>query len=222
MRINIGQIGDQEIEQIKSATQKHEAIEFYSNTITRDVEENFQRVLVVFLTECEQMHLFNCLSYCTLELLSNANKANAKRLYFKEQNLNITNEKDYSSGMENFRAALSGNKIHYMSELESSVLQINLFLSNEGIITVRVSNNTKITPTEYSRINEKLAMAKQYKNMEDALSCVDQTEGSGLGLIIIVLMLKELGLSEDSLHFDTTETETVATIEIPIDTFAEI
>lgn len=222
MRINIGQIDDQAIEQIKTATQNRETIEFFSNTITRDVEENFQRVLVTFLSACDQMHLFNCLSYCTLELLSNANKANAKRLYFKEQNLNITNEKDYSSGMENFRAALSGNKIHYMSELESSVLQINLFLSNEDIITVRVSNNTKITPTEYARINEKLSMAKQYKNMEDALSCVDQTEGSGLGLIIIVLMLKELGLSEDSLHFDTTETETVATIEIPVDTFAEI
>ena len=222
MRVDIWNIGDQEIEKIKAAIQKHEAIEFFSNTITREVEENFQRVLVVFLTECDQMHLFNCLSYCTLELLSNASKANAKRLYFKEQNLNISSEKDYSSGMENFRAALCGNKIHYMNELESSLLQINLFLSNEGIMTVRVSNNTKITNTEYNRINEKLSMAKQYKNMEDAMSCVDQTEGSGLGLIIIVLMLRELGLSENSLHFDTNEDETVATIEIPVNTFAEI
>jgi len=222
MKIDIGQIGDQELEIIKTATRNRETMEFFSNTLTRDIEENFQRVLTTFLKECDQTHLFNCLSYCTLELLANANKANAKRVYFKEQKLNIDNEKDYSSGMENFRAALTGNKIHYMTELETSLLEINLRLSNEGIITVRVSNNTQITATEYSRIQEKIEMAKKYKSMEEALSYIDQTEGSGLGLIIIVLMLKELGLDETHLHFDTNENETIASIEIPIDTFAEI
>lgn len=222
MKIDIGHIGDAEIEAIKSATRNRETMEFFSNTLTRDIEENFQRVLTVFLTECDQTHLFNCLSYCTLELLANANKANAKRLYFKEQQLDIENEKDYSSGMENFRAALTGNKIHYMTELETSVLQINLFLSNEGIITVRVSNNTQITQPEYQRIQEKMEIAKKYKSMEEALSYIDQTEGSGLGIIIIILMLKELGLDSDHLRFETKDNETIATIEIPCDTFAEL
>lgn len=222
MKIDIGHIGDAEIEAIKSATRNRESMEFFSNTLTRDIEENFQRVLTVFLTECDQTHLFNCLSYCTLELLANANKANAKRLYFKEQQLDIENEKDYSSGMENFRAALTGNKIHYMTELETSVLQINLFLSNEGIITVRVSNNTQITQPEYQRIQEKMEIAKKYKSMEEALSYIDQTEGSGLGIIIIILMLKELGLDSDHLRFETKDNETIATIEIPCDTFAEL
>lgn len=222
MKIDIGHIGEAEIEAIKSATRNRETMEFFSNTLTRDIEENFQRVLTVFLTECDQTHLFNCLSYCTLELLANANKANAKRLYFKEQQLDIENEKDYSSGMENFRAALTGNKIHYMTELETSVLQINLFLSNEGIITVRVSNNTQITQPEYQRIQEKMEIAKKYKSMEEALSYIDQTEGSGLGIIIIILMLKELGLDSDHLRFETKDNETIATIEIPCDTFAEL
>lgn len=222
MRIDIGHIGDEEIAKIKEATQTRETIEFYSNVMTREIEENFQRVLVVFLTACNQTHLFNCLSYCTLELLANANKANAKRLYFKEQNLNITNEKDYSSGMENFKAALSGNKIHYMTELETSLLEIHLFLTSDDVITVKVSNNTQITPFEYQRIQEKIAMAKQYDSMEAALTCVDQTEGSGLGLIIIVLMLKELGLDETHLKYDINSNETVATIEIPLDSYAEL
>lgn len=222
MKINIGQLNDQEIEKIKAATHARESIEFFSNTLTHEIEDNFQRVLTIFLTECDQAHLFNFLSYSTLELLSNANKANAKRIYFKENKLNIENENDYSSGMANFRAALTGNKIHYMSELETSFLQINLFLSNEGVITVRVSNNTQITATEYQRIQDKIEIAKHYKSMDEALSCVDQTEGSGLGIIIIILMLKELGLDENHLHFDTKNNETIATIEIPIDTFIEL
>lgn len=222
MKIDINYIGDDEIEQIKAATRNHETIDFFSNTMTRKTEENFQRVLIIFLTECDQTHLFNCLSYCTLELLANANKANAKRLYFKEQNLNIKNEQDYSSGMANFKAALSGNKIHYMEELETSLLHINLSLSNEGIICVKVTNNTQITPFEYERILDKISRAKQYDSMEEAIKCVDQTEGSGLGLIIIVLMLKELGLDETHLKFDISKNETVASIEIPIDTYAEL
>jgi hypothetical protein len=51
---------------------------------------------------------------------------------------------------------------------------------------------------------------------------IDQTEGSGLGIITVLVMLKKLGLNSDHLHFDTSETETVATIEIPKDSMEEI
>ena len=40
--------------------------------------------------------------------------------------------------------------------------------------------------------------------------------------IIIVLMLKELGLDETHLKYDINSNETVATIEIPLDSYAEL
>ena len=41
-----------------------------------------QNILNVFLEECGESYLFNCLSYCLFELLDNASKANAKTYIF--------------------------------------------------------------------------------------------------------------------------------------------
>lgn len=219
MRLDISQIGESELAKIREVALQKGDVEFCFSAVTREIEETVQQVLITFLAAAEQTHLFSLLSYCTLELLSNANKANAKRIYFKEQKLNIEDEKEYSDGMANFKNALSENKKHFMSAmattLENSVLKLSLSVT-EDILTVCVSNNTKITPFEYQRIQDKLGMAKQYKNMEEALSCVDQTEGSGLGLIITVLMLKELGLDETNLKFEINDDETVVSVVLPV------
>ena len=58
--------------------------------------------------------------------------------------------------------------------------------------------------------------------MADAVSDIDQTEGSGLGIITVVIMLKRLGLDNTNLKFRTTDKETIATIEIPKNSLLEI
>jgi len=63
-----------------------------------------------------------------------------------------------------------------------------------------------------------MARSRQYDNLEDALSQVlDDSEGAGLGLVILVLMLKKMGLSDDAFLFKTMENYTVASISIPLD-----
>lgn len=52
--------------------------------------------------------------------------------------------------------------------------------------------------------------------MEEALSTVlDDSEGAGLGIVIMVLMLKKIGLDEEAFDIDVEESETVARITIP-------
>jgi putative nucleotidyltransferase with HDIG domain len=68
------------------------------------------------------------------------------------------------------------------------------------------------------RIHEKLARSRQYNNLEEALSQVlDDSEGAGLGLVILVLMLKKMGLDEDCFDILATEKETIARLLIPLD-----
>jgi putative nucleotidyltransferase with HDIG domain len=75
-----------------------------------------------------------------------------------------------------------------------------------------------VTKTELIRIHDKLARSRQYENLEDALSQVlDDSEGAGLGLVILVLMLKKMGLDEDCFDIVGTEKETIARIIIPLD-----
>jgi putative nucleotidyltransferase with HDIG domain len=68
------------------------------------------------------------------------------------------------------------------------------------------------------RIHDKLARSRQYDNLEDALSQVlDDSEGAGLGLVILVLMLKKMGLDEDCFDIISSDKETIARILIPLD-----
>lgn len=222
MKVNDKVISEADIETIKVAVQNRQPIDFFCYTLTPEQKERFHKILRIFLEECNQEYLFNYLSYCLFELLDNASKANAKRIYFKEHNLNINNEQDYKNGMKAFKENLDENNLHYEEELEAVHLEVHLLLSADNIISITVSNNTKITDSEYKRIKEKIEKTKVYNTMADAMNDIDQTEGSGLGIITVLIMLKKMGLASDHLKFQTTDNETIATIEIPKDTLEEI
>lgn len=215
-------ISNEELSLIRDAVKTRHPIEFYCNSLTSEQRSRFREILKVFLDECEQDQLFTCLSYCLLELLDNASKANAKRIFFQENNLDINNKNDYESGMKSFKAKLSENNNYYLQKLDTGLLQVHFLLSIDNVISLQVSNNTKITAAEYERIQSKIEKCSHYESLEDAFGDIDQTEGSGLGIISIVLMLKRLGLDTSHLKFKTTDDETVATIEIPTDILIEI
>ena len=57
---------------------------------------------------------------------------------------------------------------------------------------------------------------RAFDTMEEALSSVlDDSEGAGLGIVILVLRLKKIGLDEDSFDIDVENGETVARITVP-------
>ena len=215
MKVEAVELSNDDIQSIKDAVRERRPVNFYCYTLTLEQKQRFQDILNVFLKECDESYLFNCLSYCLFELLDNASKANAKRIYFKEQKLNINDAGDYASGMKNFKSNLSDNTQHYKDELEAGMLQVHLQLSANDVITLSVSNNTKITDAEKKRIEDKISKTQNYENVADAFADIDQTEGSGLGIITIVIMLRRLGLSMDCLKFSTTDEETIAEIVIP-------
>ena len=222
MKVDSKVISDADIESIKVAVQARKPVDFFCYTLTPDQKERFHDILNIFLEECDQKYLFNYLSYCLFELLDNASKANAKRIYFKEHHLDINNENDYKDGMKKFKETLDENSLHYQDELKAGKLQVHLLLSADDVISITVINNTKITDLEFLRIKEKIEKTKIYNTMEDAINDIDQTEGSGLGIITVLIMLKKLGLAADHLKFKTTDTETIATIDIPKDTMEEL
>ena len=66
-------------------------------------------------------------------------------------------------------------------------------------IKIEVRNNSELTAFEYKRIHDKIVKAHQYSSIEEAFSQIlDDTEGAGLGLIIMILMLRKIGLTDDN------------------------
>ena len=222
MKVEETELSENEISYIKKAVKDRQPIDFFCYTLTPDQKIRFQKILAIFLEECNQMYLYNYLTYCLFELLDNGSKANAKRIFFQEHHLDINNEDDYKNGMKTFKETLLENTLHYQEKLKAGELRVHLLLTANDVISVTVSNNTKITDSEYARIQDKVNKTKVYNSIAEAVSDIDQTEGSGLGIITVLVMLKKLGLDANNLKFDTTENETVATIEIPKDTIEEI
>ncbi len=175
MKVTDNELNFDDIQSIKDAVKDRRPINFYCYTLTLDQKQRFQKILEVFLNECDESYLFNCLSYCLFELLDNASKANAKRIFFQEQNLNINDTSDYQNGMKTFKENLSENKEHYKKELATGRLQVHLQLSADDVICVSVTNNTKITNAEYKRIQDKIEKTKIYNDVADAFTDIDQT-----------------------------------------------
>ncbi|MEM5947067.1 HDOD domain-containing protein [Spirochaetia bacterium 38H-sp] len=96
-------------------------------------------------------------------------------------------------------------------------IKVSFHLKN-NVLTISVSNNAPLTRNEQVRIFDRIARARLYDSLEEALSSVyDDTEGAGLGIVIIILMLKKLGLDEDAFDIDVVNGETVARMIIPMD-----
>jgi putative nucleotidyltransferase with HDIG domain len=204
---------------VKRAVQSGIPLTITTFTLPHEIEVYIEQVLEVFLRLVGQEKLKDYLVYCVQELTVNAKKANTKRVYFAERGLDLSNPEDYKQGMTSFKADTLDNIGHYLQLQKEQGLYIKLILQNKkNIIFIEVRNNVAVTKTELIRIHDKLARSRQYDSMEDALSQVlDDSEGAGLGLVILVLMLKKMGLDEDCFDILGTAAETIARIVIPLE-----
>jgi putative nucleotidyltransferase with HDIG domain len=208
-----------DVSRIKKAINSGIPLTITSYTLPHEIEVYIEEVLEAFLKELGQEKLKDYLSYCLRELAVNAKKANTKRVYFMERGLDLNNPEDYKLGMANFKQETMENIGHYLQLQKEKGLYIKVILHVKAqIINLEVRNNVAITKTELIRIHDKLARSRQYNSLEEALTQVlDDSEGAGLGLVILVLMLKKIGLDEDCFDIVASDTETIARISIPLD-----
>ncbi len=204
-------------EKIRTSVGLQLPIEMTSYTLPRNTEAYIRNVMEIFLEECHQDHLKEYLNFCLSELLTNAKKANTKRVYFKEMGLDINNPEDYEKGMENFKMDTLTNIDHYLELQKKAGLYIKLSLKIlADKIYIEIKNNSKLTVFEKERIQKKLDSVQQYKEMDEVLTSVlDQSEGAGLGIIIIILMLQKVGLSKENYQVISNEDETITRIILP-------
>ncbi len=189
--------------------------------MNHETEEYLETILFHFLKEFGQQELTPQISYCMRELAVNANKANTKRVFFDEQKLDISNEKDYQEGMASFKEATLSNINYYLDKQKDAGLYIKIVFHASGeSLKLLIKNNVKISRKEQMRVYDRIARSRAFSSLEEAMGAVlDSSEGAGLGLVILVLMLKKLGLDEESFDIDVEGEETVAQLVIP---FSEV
>jgi putative nucleotidyltransferase with HDIG domain len=204
---------------IKKAIKSALPLTVTTYTLPKEIEIYLEQVIEVFLKHTNQLKLKDYIVYCVQELVVNAKKANTKRVYFQERGLDINNPDDYKTGMERFKEDTLSQIDHYLQLQKKNGLYIKIILQiKRNTINIEIRNNVKATRMEQIRIQDKLARSRQYDSLEDALNQVlDDAEGAGLGLVILVLMLKKIGLADEDFSIKTKEKETIASISIPLD-----
>jgi putative nucleotidyltransferase with HDIG domain len=206
-------------EAIRKSIRSNVPITITTYTLPRETEVYIANVLAVFLRFAGHENLRDYIEYCVQELSSNAKKANTKRVYFAERKLDINNPDQYRYGMSNFKKDMLENMPHYLRLQKDSGLyvKVNILYCNDAI-QIEVRNNVTLSKTETIRIHDKLARARKFNSLEDAFSQVlDDSEGAGLGLVVLVLMLKKMGLYDENFDISATKTETVARLEVPLE-----
>jgi len=202
---------------LKNAIKLQVPVEITSYTLPRNMELYMHEVLERFLDECHQEQLKEYLNFCLGEIITNGKKANTKRIYFKEQGLDINNREDYKKGMETFKIDTMGNLEYYLElqKKEGLYVKLSLKLDIDNVV-VEIKNNSVLTVFEQERIQNKLDSVQQYHNMEEVFSKVlDTSEGAGLGIIIMILMLQKVGLSKDNFKIYSNDRETITRIVLP-------
>lgn len=167
---------------------------------TKEINKFLNSIFVKVLSKNDLDYLHGMVETILREMIINAVKANSKRVFFKLKSLDIQNESDYNTGMEDFKSYFINDDNGLADELKEQGYRVELCMkkSSDGF-RIMVRNNAPLLPFENERIRERIEKARQYNDFgEIYMDIADDSEGEGLGIPLTVLFLKNSGIGDQS------------------------
>lgn len=205
--------------EIADCIQNQKSFEYALKSPSPENKERLKQIVVQYLSKINLEKSYNLLCLCLEEIISNSIKANIKRAYFIANNLDINNPDDYVKGMESFKEkGLSKIKDdYYINKINSMGLYVKLFFYLENnCLLITAKNNSVMSREEIERVNTKLKLSENRSPEELFMNSIDQTEGAGLGIIMIKKILSQISSVEDCFSIRTTDTETITELKIVV------
>lgn len=195
-------------------------IQAYS--VTPAVERCINSVLKKILKKNKCLELITPIYTCMKELIINAVKANFKNIYFEDYSPKNDSDKiiDYEIALKLFKLEMSHKNARYLKKLAKDngySAKITLETKN-NILYVSVVNPVSMTKTEQKNVKQKLKDAMKYNDITQYFLQVEKDpnrEGAGLGLVLISIMLKSLGVGK-KLVIKSEKKKTIASFSIPL------
>lgn len=207
-------------ERIDDAIQKNQTIKVRAYALLPETEKDLNLIILRLLNRYNKLDLTATLYTCIKELAVNGAKANIKRILFDEVKIDLENESDYRRGLGMFRDKLTDKFINeYAQKAKERGLFVDIkFEYDETRLTVEVLNNSALTKREDERIREKFREGLKYENIGELYMDVqDNSEGAGMGIALILMMLKSENVDP---HFFTIYSDyqhkTIAKITFPM------
>ena len=207
-------------ERIDSAIQKNQTIKVRAYALLPETEKDLNLIILRIRNKYNKLDLTATLYTCIKELAVNGAKANIKRILFDEIKIDLENESDYRRGLEVFREKLTDRFIsEYAQKAKDRGLFVDIkFEYDNNKLIVEVLNNSALTKREDERIREKFRDGLKYDNIGELyMEMQDNSEGAGMGIALILMMLKSEGIDP---HFFTIysdyQNKTIAKITFPM------
>ncbi len=184
-------------------------------------EAKLKFIIKQVLEKYDKSDLQDLLYTCAKELIMNSIKAAIKRLEFNTSGKNPHDENEYLEFMTTFKDNLTDKKFPYFKDkmkANNFFIKIKFFYDEQKII-LRIINNFPLFQQEEDRIKEKFIKAKKYENLfEFYMEHSDNTEGAGMGITLIEILLAQSGFDRHqfTIYSSKQKKETVAKVEIPV------
>lgn len=184
---------------------------------TPDILVLISSILARLLSGTGQIYLLSTLIVIVRELVMNAEKANAKRVFFEMNSVDSSNPEAYAFAMKRFKEEVICDFKAFSRSLSSSDYFIQMdFKPAGGVISIFVRNNALILPKELERVTLRLEKAAAMTDLASAyLDIGDDTEGAGLGIVLTVMFLKNVGVDARNFKIGTDGKNTVSALRIP-------
>lgn len=203
---------------IEVAVEGNKQINLVSYALSEDMERKLETVIEKILERFNRADLKSSIYTSIKELAINGTKANIKKIYFDELGINPLNHTEYEEGIQLFKKHFSEAWLYeYGKKAKEHGLFVKIkFFYDEYGMRVEISNNVAILPVDEKRLREKLAQAMKYDDIAQFyMEAGDSTEGEGIGIALVVLLLKAEGIDPQLFRVGIINQFTTSRIEIP-------
>jgi putative nucleotidyltransferase with HDIG domain len=202
---------------ISDRIEKKQPIKLSFRYVNEKVLMVLNSIVSRILSKQDQIFLLNSTVTILREIIINALKANAKRIFFLKNELDITDGTQYVRGMNKFKKEVIGEFESIEEDLKRSDFYVHItFQYDSKAIQILVENNSPILPVELERIHFRIDKALKYNDFSEAYAEIeDDSEGAGLGIVLTILLLKNMGIDPKNYSISVQGKNTRTTLSIP-------
>ena len=191
--------------EIITAVKNESDIVFVSYSSLEKTEEKIKFALAKILEKHNRIDLFTPVYSCIKELISNATKANAKKILQEEGQIKDLN--DTEDVVLKVRSILNEKSlIEYGIKAKKYRLSTRTYLKvYKKHLFVEVINNIPLSKREIEKINTKIKKSSKYDNIAEFFmeNQDPEAEGMGLGLSMVVVLLKNINITHRNFVVNT-------------------
>lgn len=211
-----------DIELLEKVAYHKKHLRMVAYSLEGGIEMRLKDVLTYLLETRRCQILVGPVYSCVMELLNNALKANFKNIYFENyKSTNISNTVDYATALRLFKLELNRSDEHALAGI-ARIRQLSaevVIVMYDDILHVSVCNPVPMTSIEYQKVRQKLSDAEKKYGINEYFLMNERDpykEGAGLGLVLVAVILKSLGISQSNFSIKSDKSSTVASLVIPL------